>query len=95
MKVIRGCSVFTGRNISISLDGGLIKEVKNLESSEVLPFISPGFMDTQVNGFRGLDYSSEKLKQEDVLIMAEMLAASGDKLPFPYNCDKFRRYNNK
>jgi N-acetylglucosamine-6-phosphate deacetylase len=83
MKVIRGCSVFTGNNISISIDGGLIKEVKNLDSSEELPFISPGFMDTQVNGFRGLDYSSENLKLEDVVVMAEMLAASGTTCHFP------------
>ena len=83
MKVIRGCSVFTGSNISLSFDQGIIKEVKNLGTSEELPYISPGFIDTQVNGYRGLDYSSENLKKEDVVMMAEMLAASGTTCHFP------------
>lgn len=83
MKIVRGCSVFTGRNISISLDGGLIREVKNLETSETLPFISPGFMDTQVNGYAGLDYSSDNLKPSDVEKIIKMMAAAGTSLHFP------------
>ena len=83
MKIIKGCSVFTGKNITISLDQGLIKEVKELETSEKLPFISPGFIDTQVNGYKGLDYSSENFKQEDVVKMIEIMAASGTSCHFP------------
>ncbi len=83
MDNITGCSVFTGKNIKISFDKGVIVEVIELSASEHLPYISPGFLDTQVNGYYGLDYSSENLDQSDVMQITRMLALSGTTRHFP------------
>lgn len=83
MEDITGCSVFTGQNIKISFDDGVIVAVKELDTSNRLPYISPGFMDTQVNGYAGLDYSSENLEQDDIVKITDMLAAAGTTRHFP------------
>ncbi len=83
MKDITGCSVFTGQNIKISFDEGVIAEIKEVDTSKRLPYISPGFMDTQVNGYAGLDYSSENLEQGDVVQITNMLTAAGTSRHFP------------
>lgn len=80
---VKGRSVFNGKNIGIIFNGPFISRVEEIESAEELPYISPGFLDTQVNGYRGLDYRSEDLKREDVLGIIEMLAASGTTGHFP------------
>ncbi len=83
MKEVKGRSVFTGKKISISINEGIIAAVEETGDHDNLPFISPGFMDIQFNGYAGFDYSSEKLGQEDVLKMVELLAASGTTSHFP------------
>lgn len=83
MEDITGCSIITGQNIKISFHEGVIVAVKELDTSGQLPYISPGFMDTQVNGYAGLDYSSENLKQDDVIKITDMLAAAGTSCHFP------------
>ena len=77
MENVKGRSVFTGKDIRISFENGLIAAVNELDISEHLPYISPGFMDTQVNGYAGIDYSSENLGQKDVVKITDMLAAAG------------------
>ena len=42
-----------------------------------LPFISPGFLDLQVNGFNGIDYSLDDLKAEQIESLVIRLAQSG------------------
>ncbi|MDA3941164.1 MAG: amidohydrolase family protein [Spirochaetia bacterium] len=83
MKKLTGRSVFTGRNIEAKFNEGIIIDVKELSSSEHLPFISPGFMDIQVNGYSGLDYSSDNLQGSDVVKITAMLAAAGTSRHFP------------
>ena len=83
MENINGCSVFTGKKIKISIDKGVIAAVEELDTSQSLPYISPGFMDTQVNGYAGLDYSYENLVLDDVVQITRMLAAAGTSCHFP------------
>jgi N-acetylglucosamine-6-phosphate deacetylase len=83
MENIRGCSVFTGKNIKIGFEKDVIVEVTELSDSKRLPYISPGFLDTQVNGYYGLDYSSGNLEQSDVMQITRMLAAVGTTRHFP------------
>ena len=83
MENVKGRSVFTGKDIRISFENGLIAAVNELDISEHLPYISPGFMDTQVNGYAGIDYSSENLGQKDVVKITDMLAAAGTSRHFP------------
>ena len=92
---VKGRSVFTGKNIGIILDGPVISGVEEIDSAEKLPYISPGFLDTQVNGCRGIDYRSENLKEKDVVNMTEMLAESGTTSHFPTIVTSSRKVTTK
>ncbi len=83
MNEIEGCSVFTGKNIRIRMEEDRITEVGDVDSKEIFPYISPGFLDTQMNGYRGLDYSSENLNEKDILNLVFILAKSGTARHFP------------
>ncbi|MEW5818435.1 MAG: amidohydrolase family protein [Spirochaetota bacterium] len=54
-----GVSVFTGRKIEVEIEEGRIAGIKEIETKESLPYIAPGFLDMQVNGFSGSDYSGD------------------------------------
>ena len=64
MITVKGCSVFSGRNIEIRFVNSAIAMVKELQTTEKLPYIAPGFIDTQVNGYRGLITVPESLKRK-------------------------------
>lgn len=74
---IAGRNVFTGRPISVEIEGARIRDIRDLAGGEGLPYIAPGFIDLQVNGYRGLDYSSPNLSLEEVERIVRYLAASG------------------
>jgi len=77
MKV-RGISVFTGKPIELEIDNGVMSNINFLsEDEQNLPYISPGFFDLQVNGFKGSDYSLENFSQEHLRNIITNLAASG------------------
>jgi len=66
MKV-RGISVFNKKPIEIEIKEGFIKNINSLPKSEQkLPYISPGFFDIQVNGYKGSDYSLEDFSEEHI-----------------------------
>ena len=64
---------------------GKIEEVRLIDSpiersgggSATLPFVSPGFFDIQVNGYRGTDYGYGRLKEEGLREVLLGLAVAG------------------
>jgi len=77
MKV-RGISVFNKKPIEVEIRGGFIENISLLpENEQNLPYISPGFFDIQVNGYKGSDYSLEDFSEEHLRNMITNLAASG------------------
>ncbi len=75
-----GISVFTNSPVEVTVEGGVITGVKEIdtgESIEGLPYISPGFLDMQVNGYRGSDYSLDTFSEEDFVKIVDSLAESG------------------
>jgi len=77
MKVI-GISVFDGQQIEIEIKGGFIENIILLpESGQNLPYISPGFFDLQVNGYKDSDYSLENFSEEHIRNIVTNLATSG------------------
>ena len=77
MKV-SGISVFDGQPIEVEIRGGFIGNIILLpESGKNLPYISPGFFDLQVNGYKGSDYSLENFSEEHLKNIVTTLATSG------------------
>ncbi len=72
-----GRSIFTGRPVSVEIEGSRIREVREGPDEHGLPSIAPAFIDLQVNGYRGLDYSSPSFSLEEVEQIIRYLAASG------------------
>jgi len=77
MKV-RGISVFNEKPIEVEIKEGFIENIDLLPGSEQnLPYVSPGFFDLQVNGYKGSDYSLEDFSEEHLKNIIDNLAASG------------------
>ena len=72
-----GISIFSGKPVSVKAEEGFIAEIKEIKTKQRLPFISPGFLDMQVNGYRGSDYSLEDLSIVHIKNIMEGLAESG------------------
>jgi N-acetylglucosamine-6-phosphate deacetylase len=87
----RGVSVFTNQPIEVTVQGGKITAITDLDSSlslsasqhvspddgGCLPYIAPGFLDMQVNGYQGSDYSLDDFSEDHLHNIVSMLAASG------------------
>jgi N-acetylglucosamine-6-phosphate deacetylase len=80
-------SVFSERPVDIEFSGeGRITGFRELTGAELpglneascpLPFVAPGFLDMQVNGFLGSDYSLPDLRPEHIRKICRSLAGAG------------------
>lgn len=77
MKSIEGISIFTQRPVRVVYDGRQIAEVLEIQDRPNLPYISPGFLDMQVNGFQGIDYSLENLEGNQIETLVKYLGRTG------------------
>ena len=77
MKV-KGLSVFTEKPVEVEIKEGFIDNINLLpKNNQNLPYISPGFFDIQVNGYKGSDYSLEDFSEEHLRNIIVNLATSG------------------
>jgi N-acetylglucosamine-6-phosphate deacetylase len=69
----------TGDAVSVELGGGVIRSIRPFsdEASDELPWIAPGFVDLQVNGYAGQEFSSADLTVEKVAAIARRMAEFG------------------
>lgn len=74
---LKGIHAETGSPIELTLDNGVVMEQKSIAFDPNLPFISSGFYDLQVNGYRGMDYSAETFSVGDMERLVHALAESG------------------
>ncbi|MBN2552498.1 MAG: amidohydrolase family protein [Spirochaetales bacterium] len=74
---IEGISVFTGRPVTVRWEGQTITEIAEIESRDALPYLSPGFLDMQVNGYNGSDYSLDDFGPDHLVNIIESMARSG------------------
>jgi N-acetylglucosamine-6-phosphate deacetylase len=75
--IYKGMSVFTREPVDVEIQGEYIQRVTSFKTSGHLPYISPGFLDIQVNGYMGSDYSLEDLSEEQVIKIISYLDRSG------------------
>jgi N-acetylglucosamine-6-phosphate deacetylase len=82
---VLGRSVFSGRPLEVGVEGGRIAGVvsTNNEQAENLPLLAPSFIDLQVNGYLGLDYSSPGLEPEQIGRLTSLLAQHGTGCHYP------------
>jgi N-acetylglucosamine-6-phosphate deacetylase len=76
MQSIQGRNPANGENVEVIVDDGLIHAILPASSGEER-WLSPGFIDLQVNGYCGLDLNSESLTPEVVIALAQQLIALG------------------
>lgn len=76
MKV-QGLSVFTNQPIAVQWEGERITEIAEIEARDGLPYLSPGFLDMQVNGYNGSDYSLEGFNPDHLRNIIGSMAKSG------------------
>jgi N-acetylglucosamine-6-phosphate deacetylase len=75
--IYQGISVFTREPVDVEVQGEYIQRVTPSKTKGHLPYISPGFLDIQVNGYMGSDYSLEDLSEEQVAKIIFSLNRSG------------------
>ena len=74
---LKGISVFSGKLLEVTVSRGRIGRIIEIPEEGDFPFIAPGFLDIQVNGYAGIDYSSEELTGPGMEKVISKLAESG------------------
>jgi N-acetylglucosamine-6-phosphate deacetylase len=77
---IEGIHYETGKPVRIEIINGIIGsifEVRDSKNEDLLPFVAPGFIDNQVNGFANVDFSGSNLSTDDVITAVGALWKEG------------------
>ena len=76
---IEGRYYRTGLKTVIKVCKGLITEVveSNADGSNELPYIAPGLVDIQINGFKGINFNTDDLNDEDMVNITRSLLEKG------------------
>ncbi|MHA6484897.1 N-acetylglucosamine-6-phosphate deacetylase [Paenibacillus sp. strain BS8-2] len=90
---ITGLHYKTGKPIRIHLADGVIQQIEHLDNTvsndhselqtEKWPWIGPGLVDLQINGYAGIDFNHPSITQEDVITVTRMLRSEGTTTYYP------------
>jgi N-acetylglucosamine-6-phosphate deacetylase len=72
-----GIAAHSGKAIALHVNNGIVKDIRDIEERPGLPYLSRGFLDIQVNGYQGVDYSGENLDKDQIDRIVRTLAAGG------------------
>jgi len=80
---VNGVDVSTGALVEVTFDRVISVVDHLIRPLENPPFIAPGFIDLQVNGFAGVDYNSAASTREDIALSIRAMFACGVARFFP------------
>lgn len=82
---ITGIHYQTGQPVRLSIENGIIRHIESCGHSgpETLPYVAPGLVDLQVNGFKGIDFNAVPLQTERILQVTRELWREGVTTYFP------------
>ena len=66
----------TGTAVRLVIDNGYIRDVQDIDDASSLKpdlFVAPGLIDNQINGYSGVDFSSDDVTPEKVRLAAERI----------------------
>jgi len=82
-NVCRGLDVFSGASLEVSFDRAISIVDHLIRPLEEAPYVAPGWVDLQVNGFAGVDYNSPASTHEDIAASIRAQFACGVTRFFP------------
>jgi N-acetylglucosamine-6-phosphate deacetylase len=84
-KIIEAKHFVTGKPISVSLEDGKVIDIQLLSQQRdySLPYIAPGLVDLQLNGYRGFDFNTLPISQELTEQITQALWEEGVTSYFP------------
>ncbi|MBA4542183.1 amidohydrolase family protein [Thermoactinomyces daqus] len=77
LRLVEGVDYRTGSPVAVEIEDGRIRDIRNIKRSDDLPWLAPGFVDLQVNGFAGIDLNALPLSAEALFSLTRMLWAEG------------------
>jgi N-acetylglucosamine-6-phosphate deacetylase len=79
-----GFSLSTNEAVTLSFDAVINRAEPVLDAgADLLPFIAPGFIDVQVNGFAGVDYNSPAAPHDEIARSIDVMFSTGVTRFFP------------
>lgn len=76
-STLTGRELATGQAITVDVDQGRIRRVSPAPDSADLPWIAPGLVDLQVNGYQGIDLNDGQVTVETVRLLCGALRRVG------------------
>ena len=67
----------TRRVLEVSVDGSVISQVREVAGATDLPWLAPGLIDLQVNGYQGHDVNGADVSADEVVALTRALARAG------------------
>ena len=75
--ILRGRRYDTAECIEVAIDDGRIVSVTPIADDPALPWLAPGFIDLQVNGYAGIGFNDPSLTPEKVAEVSRLMDQFG------------------
>ncbi|MGP4039715.1 N-acetylglucosamine-6-phosphate deacetylase [Gracilibacillus sp. D59] len=84
-KVFQGIHYKTKKPIQVTLNADKIERIEEFDSdrNDYLPIITPGLVDLQINGFKGIDFNATSLSKEMIKDVTRALFEEGVTTYYP------------
>ncbi|UWE02373.1 N-acetylglucosamine-6-phosphate deacetylase [Laceyella sacchari] len=77
IRHIEGVDYRTGCSIAVEIERGIISHIHRIQNRSGLPWLAPGLVDLQVNGFGGKDLNTPPFSPDLVIALTHMLWREG------------------